>query len=83
MEGKVIGKLVEEERQQFLSFEARHKTIDVMFRRCINEQQQLEHEINLAFEEVRKNHNITEDVKHFTVVHATGEIYEITESEQG
>lgn len=80
---KPIGKLSEEERQQFLSFEARHKAIDAMFHRCVNEQQQLEQEATLALKEIRKSHNISQDVESFTVVHDTGEIFEITESEQG
>jgi len=80
---QLIGKVTEEERQRFLSFEARHKAIDAMFQRCINEQQQLENEINVVFKEIRENHKIPEDVDQFTVVHKTGEIYEIKDAEQG
>lgn len=75
MEGKVIGKVTEEELDQLKDFLNRDIAIYKMIEKLVAQQKQLEVDQEQWFNAIRKQYGIKKDIK-ITVLHKTGNIIE-------
>jgi predicted TIM-barrel fold metal-dependent hydrolase len=72
----LLGNVSEKELDELNNFANRQNAITVMFKRCIEEQEQLERDRNAYLIGIRSRLNINENTD-ITIDHKTGEVTEI------
>jgi hypothetical protein len=79
MEGKVVGKVTEEELEQLKDFKRRDDAIYKMVEKLTAQQYQLELEQEQWFIAIRAKYGVNTDAG-ITIKHDTGKIYEIPQN---
>jgi hypothetical protein len=76
MEGKVIGKVTDEEKEQLVDFKRRDDAIYKMIEKLVMQQHRLEADQDQWFEAIREKYGIKPEAA-ITIKHDTGEVYEV------
>jgi hypothetical protein len=79
MEGKVIGKVTDEEKEQLKDFKRRDDAIYKLIEKLVAQQHKLEADQDQWFEAIREKYGIKPETA-ITIKHDTGKIYEIPQN---